>query len=158
MEAITELTTINYLSVLLGVLVIMFGVKEIIEIFTYFKKKFRIKTGIESDRETLEERISTLEKHDEWQYEEITKISNGVDEIKKQLLDKDIEDIRGTILDFGTNLSNGKKYNKEAFDRIIRLYAKYEKLLEQNHMVNGLIAETMKYIMEVYHEKLRTGF
>ena len=71
MNDIENLTKINYLLVILGFFAILFAIKEIIEIISYFKKKFRIKTGSEEDKETLEERISTLEEHDKWQYNEI---------------------------------------------------------------------------------------
>ena len=67
MGAIENLTQINYLIVILGVFAILFGAKEIIEVFSYFKKKLRIKTGIEEDKNTIEGRIKTLEKHDNWQ-------------------------------------------------------------------------------------------
>ena len=91
MNAIENLTQINYLLVILGFFAILFAIKEIIEIISYFKKKFRIKTGSEEDKETLEERISTLEKHDKWQYNEISKISKGIDDIKDTLLEDNIE-------------------------------------------------------------------
>ena len=85
MGAIEYATQINYILVILGFFAILFAIKEIIEIFSYFKKKFRIKTGADEDKETLEERIATLEKHDRWQYNEISKISKGIDDIKEQL-------------------------------------------------------------------------
>ena len=50
MGAIEKLTQIDYLLVILGLFAILFAVKEIIEIFNYFKKKFRIKTGIDEDK------------------------------------------------------------------------------------------------------------
>ena len=97
MEAIEQLTQIDYLILILGFFAILFALKEIIEIFSYFKNKFRIKTGVEVDKETLENRISTLEKHDRWQYNEISKISQGIDEIKDQLNERDIKDKAKTV-------------------------------------------------------------
>lgn len=97
MDAIENLTQINYLIVILGFFAILFACKEVIEIFSYFKSKFRIKTGSEEDKETLEERISTLEKHDKWQYNEISKISQGIDDIKTQLKERDIKDKAKTV-------------------------------------------------------------
>ena len=158
MESIAELTTINYLSILLGILVIMFGIKEIIEIFTYFKKKFRIKTGIEEDKETLEDRVTLLERHDKWQYNEISKISSGVDEIKKQLLNKDIDDYRYEILSFCTGLTNNQKYNKESFDHILQIHKKYHAILDTHGLTNGQVAASMEVIEEVYRDKLKNGF
>ena len=71
MGSIEKLTQIDYLLVILGFFAILFAAKEIIEIFSYFKKKLRLKTGIDEDKETIENRIKTLEKHDNWQYQEI---------------------------------------------------------------------------------------
>ena len=97
MNAITELTKINWAVFLLTLCTIAFAVKEIIEIISYFKRKLRIKTGYEEDKETLEDRIATLETHDKWQYNEISKISQGIDDIKKQLKERDKKDSAKTI-------------------------------------------------------------
>lgn len=148
---------INWVSVLISLFAIGFAVKEIIEIIVYFKNKFRIKTGIEEDKETLNERIVTLEKHDKWQYNEISKISQGIDDIKDTLLKDNIEKKRKSILDFCSSLSNNQKQNNEAFNDIFRTYAEYEQILKDNQMENGQAEESMKFIREKYQEKLRTG-
>ena len=97
MDSIQNLSRIDYSLIVFGFLAILFAIKEIIEIFAYFKKKFRIKTGADEDKETLEERIATLEKHDKWQYNEISKISKGIDDIKEQLKERDIKDKAKTV-------------------------------------------------------------
>ena len=97
MDSIQNLSRIDYSLIVFGFLAILFAIKEIIEIFAYFKKKFRIKTGADEDKETLEERIATLEKHDKWQYNEISKISQGIDDIKEQLKERDIKDKAKTV-------------------------------------------------------------
>ena len=157
MNAITELTKINWAVFLLTLCTIAFAAKEIIEIISYFKRKLRIKTGYEEDKETLEDRIATLEKHDKWQYNEISKISKGIDEIKDRLLNKEIEDMRKTILDFCAALSSGQKFNKESFDFIIKTDENYDRLLTRYGMENNVINESMKFIREKYQEKLRNG-
>ena len=157
MGTIENLTQVDYLLFVLWFFAILFGIKEIIEILSYFKKKFRIKTGYDEDKETLEERISTLEKHDKWQYNEITKISQGIDDIKDALLKDNIEKKRKSILDFCSSLSNNQKQNNEAFNDIFRTYAEYEKILKDNKLENGQAEESMKFIREKYQEKLRNG-
>lgn len=97
MGAIERLADIDYVLVILGFFAVLFAAKEIIEIFGYFKKKWRIKTGIEQDKETLESRIKTLEKHDNWQYQEIQKISKGIDDIKDNLVKKELKDKAKTV-------------------------------------------------------------
>ena len=157
MNAIENLTEINYLIVILGFFAILFAIKEIIEIISYFKKKFRIKTGYEEDKENLEERISTLEEHDKWQYNEISKISRGIDDIKDTLLKDNIEKKRKSILDFCSSLSNNQKQNNEAFNDIFRTYVEYEQILKDNKLENGQAEESMKFIREKYQEKLHNG-
>lgn len=157
MGAIEQLTQIDYLILILGFFAILFALKEIIEIFSYFKKKFRIKTGSEEDKESIESRISTLEKHDKWQYNEISKISQGIDEIKDTLLKDNIEKKRKSILDFCSSLSNNQKQNNEAFNDIFRTYADYEQILKDNKLENGQAEESMKFIREKYQERLRNG-
>ena len=157
METIENLTQVDYLLFVLWFFAILFGIKEIIEILSYFKKKFRIKTGYDEDKETLEDRISTLEKHDKWQYNEISKISQGIDDIKDALLKDNIEKKRKSILDFCSSLSNNQKQNNEAFNDIFRTYAEYEQILKDNKLENGQAEESMKFIREKYQEKLRNG-
>ena len=61
------------------------------------KKILRIKFGFEEDKKTIEDRITILEKHDNWQYNEISKISKGIDEIKSSLAQKEIKDKAKTV-------------------------------------------------------------
>ena len=97
MSAIENITKIDYVIWFLGFFSILFAIKEGIELFSYFKKKFRIKTGLDSDKETLESRIATLESHDKWQYKEISKISAGVDDIKESLIKRERQDKEKTV-------------------------------------------------------------
>lgn len=157
MNAIEKVAQIDYLLVILGLFAILFAVKEIIEIFLYFKKKFRIKTGSEEDKENIEKRIKTLETHDDWQYNELTKISKCVEEINSNFISKEIDDIRWELLDFCSALTGGRKYNREAFAHIFKTYEKYEKILSDNGMTNGYVEESMNAVREIYHEKLKNG-
>lgn len=106
MEAIEQLTKINYISFIVIFFAILFGIKEVIEIFNYFKKKFRLKTGIDEDKETLENRIKILESHDKWQYKEISKISKGIDDIKDRLDLSEKTNNHRIIVQYGAELYN----------------------------------------------------
>lgn len=146
MEAIEQLTKINYISFIIIFFAILFGIKEVIEIFNYFKKKFRLKTGIDEDKETLENRIKTLEAHDKWQYKEISKMSKGIDDIKYQLTEKERTDKERTV----ATLRN-------------QLYGLHAKFSERGYVDNsGLKTFTeLGKIYEaaggddIYHEKLK---
>ena len=146
MEAIKEITQINYLSLFLWIFAALSSVKEILEIASYFKKKFRIKTGFDETKETLEERIAVLEKHDKWQYGEISKISTGVEDIKNSLELKEKKDKAKTIATLRT-----------------QLYDLHEKFMSRGYVdKSGLktFLELGKIYEEaggndIYHEKLK---
>jgi uncharacterized coiled-coil protein SlyX len=144
---------INYLEVLLGLCVILIGIKYILELADWFKNKFGIKTKIDTKQEMLndrftkiEERLTTLESHDNWQYKEIGKISQGIDEIK----------------DIITNNNDEHKKSMVAMLRY-QLYTMHDE-----HMTRGYIdREGLKTFLElgdlyescggndIYHEKLK---
>ena len=146
MEAIEKLTQLNYILIFLGFFTILFGIKEIIEICLYFKKRFRIKFGREEDKEIIEDRILVLEKHDNWQYKEISKMSKGIDDIKCQLNEKERADKERTV----ATLRN-------------QLYGLHTKFSEKGYVDNsGLKTFTeLGKIYEaaggddIYHEKLK---
>ena len=157
MKYIETVLSQNYISVILAIFLFLFAAKEIIDLVSYFIKKGRIKTGFVQDKENVEKRLITLEEHDKWHNNEISKISKGIDDIKDTLLEDNIEKKRKSILDFCSSLSNEQKQNSEAFNDIFRTYADYEQILKDNGMENGQAEESMKFIREKYQEKLHNG-
>ena len=97
MEEIKALINLDFPTVILGVFIIILGVDKIIFLFGKIKKTFRIKFGFEEDKKTIEDRITTLEKHDNWQYKEISEMSKGIDDIKCQLTEKERADKERTV-------------------------------------------------------------
>lgn len=155
MDAIENLFSLDYPSIIMGVFIIILGIDKVIFLLTKVKKSLRIKFGYEEDKLTIEDRITTLEKHDNWQYKEITKMSKGIENIESELLDNNLERKRKYILDFCSSISNGQKQNKEAFNNVFKTYKNYEKLLSDHNMENGQAEESMKFISEKYQEYLR---
>ena len=84
-------------------------------------------------------------------------INRDIQKLTAMFLDKEIDDWRWKILDFSSALSNDRKYNRESFDHVIKIYGKYEKILEDNKMENGLVEESMKFIRKKYQEYLDRG-
>lgn len=150
MDEIVALFTLDYQSLLLGFLAILIGFQSVLKVKDWYITRYRIKTGTDTDKETIEERIGMLEKHDNWQYKEITKIVQGIEDIKRSQLDTNIDSMRWEILDFASALMGGRKYNRESFDHIYRIYEKYEKILEANEMTNGFVDDSMKIVSEYY--------
>ena len=74
------------------------------------------------------------------------------------LINKEIDDIRTTILDFSNAVMNGRDYNKEQYEHIIDLYDKYEKILDQNGMTNGRVTASMEFVLKNYQDLMDNGF
>ena len=84
-------------------------------------------------------------------------IEDKLDKLSDVILDKQIDDYRYEILDFSSTLSNGRMYNRESFNHIFNIYNKYEKILEENDMENGLVEESIEFIKDKFKEKLNNG-
>lgn len=84
-------------------------------------------------------------------------LTSSMDKLTQLFLNKEIEDIRWEILNFCTSLSNGKKYNREAYAHVFSAYERYEQILEENNLENGLIEGSMGFIKERYQEDLKNG-
>lgn len=85
-------------------------------------------------------------------------LQDAIGELKMLLINKEIDDIRTTILDFSNAVMNGRDYNKEQYEHIIDLYDKYEKILEQNGMTNGRVTASMEFVLKNYQDLMDNGF
>lgn len=82
------------------------------------------------------------------------KINNLTD----MFVDKEIDDYRWEIINFATNVSEGKPCNKDSFKHCLRTYEKYEALLERYGLENGEVEISMQVVNEAYKKKLLEGF
>lgn len=82
------------------------------------------------------------------------KINNLTD----MFVDKEIDDYRWEIINFATNVSEGKPCNRDSFKHCLRTYEKYEALLEKYGLENGEVEISMQVVNEAYKKKLLEGF
>ncbi len=168
MNEIIELTKIDYSYVFISIVTILLGVKIINSIFEWIIEK----TGIETkwslqkkEQESLliktSQALTELEKkhNNDMKRSDISdnELRSNIQNLTNLFIDKIIDDWRWEILDFASALSNGRIYNREAFDHIIKIYHKYEEVLKERGLENGLIDESMKFVMEKYREYLEKG-
>lgn len=168
MDAIQELLKINFIYVLTSVIAILIGIKFLMSLFEWVIEKLGLENKwIRRKREEHEllvktsQNLSDLQKQHtlDMQYSNRRddEINKDIQKLTDMFLDKEIDDWRWKILDFSSALSNGRKYNRESFDHIIKIYKKYEKILKENQMENGLVDESMKFIKKKYQECLDQG-
>ncbi len=168
MDAITELTILDFSSTFISVFIILIGIKAIVSLFEWFVEKLGLETKwMKRKREDHELLIKTSQNLLELQNrhnDDMCKsdrhdaeIQKDLKELKSLFLSKEIDDIRWEILDFSSAIVNKRKYNREAYNHIFRQYEKYEKVLKENNMENGLVEESIKVIKEIYHDGLKNG-
>lgn len=118
-------------------------------------------TESEKDRKALHEEMKRYSENrikDREQSMQIQReLTSSMDKLAVMFLDKEIDDMRWEILNFCTSLSNGKKYNRESYAHVFSVYEKYERILEENNMENGLVEDSMAFIRERYQEDLKNG-
>lgn len=162
MGDINELINIDVVSVCLSLFLIAFGVKQVIEIIMYFKNKFKIRTVIGENKEleenrlkSIEDRIETLERHDKWQYEEITKISKGVSDINKSLSDmrKEIDEtemakLKDSIVTYYKKYKELGEWTELESEAFWDLFARYE-AHGGNGYVHSVIEPVMRELKEI---------
>lgn len=168
MEHVAELLKLDYTFVVMGLFLIMSGIIAMYTIIGKFSEI--IKRPVSWVRKKNEDHDMLL-KHEgeikaltEKHKTDTEKINGEETEIKKEItkltnmfLDKQIDDMRYEILDFASSLSSGRKHNRESFDHILRIYQKYEDILKENKMENGLVEESISFIKERYKSDLNNG-
>lgn len=95
--------------------------------------------------------------------ESIKQLKETLTEIKQALKDNTklteemfIQSSRDRIIDFATKTSNESvMVSREEFNRIFKVYSKYEKYLEDHDMTNGEVDINYQIIKESYEQRLR---
>lgn len=168
MATIEELFKINLASLSISILTILFALKAVVTILEWTLEKAGLETKwmrAKREEHTLliqtSENLSVLQKeyldgfaHSDEKDEELRK---DIQKLTSLFVEKEIDDLRWKILDACSALSNGRRYNREMFDHIIRMYDKYEKILEEHDMENGLIEESIKFVRQKYRKYLENG-
>ena len=81
-----------------------------------------------------------------------------INNLTNMFVDKEIDDYRWEIINFATNVSEGKPCNKDSFKHCLRTYEKYEALLEKYGLEYGEVEISMQVVNEAYKKKLLEGF
>lgn len=169
MEAITELTEINFTALFLSVFAMLLGIKAMISALEWTAEKLGLET--KWTRKRREERallvqtsqnLSALQKKQEADIKKSDRrdeeICSDIKKLTRMFVDKQIDDMRWEINNFATIVSEGRPCNKDSFTHCIHTYEKYEKILKENGLENGEVEISMDLIQEVYRQKLKEGF
>ena len=150
MGDVKALFEIDFVSFLISLFIIISAIVTIATLITKFTQVIGKPLGWIKKPDKNKEEIDKMKKR-------LDHLESAVDTANEMLLDMHIDDYRWKILDFASGLSRGHKYNQEAFNHIFRIYEKYEKILKENGLENGLVDESMAYIRHRYGEILQQG-
>ena len=153
-------------AVVVAIYTLVKKIQEITGFETKSMKKRRImeetietlKTDIEkmgNDRESLQKQMAD---YSEEMHEMRKELLDALKDMRREILAEKIDNIRWTIIDFSNSLRSGRTYDLEAYNHIVDIDSKYEKLLEENGMENGRVTMAMKLVKEKYETGLRDGF
>ena len=81
-----------------------------------------------------------------------------INDLTNMFVDKEVDDYRWEIINFATQVSEGRPCNKDSFKHCLRTYEKYEALLEKHGLENGEVEISMQVVNEAYKKKLLEGF
>ena len=95
---------------------------------------------------------SKLESYDK----SMDEINEKLDKNNRDTLAILIENNRSTIIEFASRVSDkDKPVTREQFNRIFKLYQSYEKIIEENGMINGEVDIAIQIIKEAYEGHIR---
>lgn len=182
-ENVEVVRSFDWWTVVIGVLIAIGIVMLCVKIKDFVVSTFGITTKSALAKQAQEERIKDLNNqiidlqkevqqfkdnriHDRDQSFDIQKqltdsqtlLQNSVENLRKILVNKEINDMRWEILDFSNAVMNGRVYNKEIYDHIFDTYTEYERVLEENGLENGKVDSSMQFVRNKYLELMEKGF
>lgn len=169
MNEIVKLTEIDFYYVLVSVFAVLIGAKASVTLLEWVIDKLGLETRRMRQRReehtlltrTSQNLIALQEQHEkdvERSDKRDEEIAGDIKKLTRMFVDKEIDDMRWEINNFATNVSEGKRCNKDSFTHCIRIYEKYEKILRENGLENGEVEISMELINDAYKQKLKDGF
>jgi predicted transcriptional regulator len=87
--------------------------------------------------------------------EEFKKLSTLVDKVNQTVVDIQIDNKRSQIIDFASMVSDDNvPVTREQFNRILKMYDDYERIIEENGMTNGEIEIAHSIIVKSYKKHM----
>lgn len=111
----------------------------------------------EENERAIQTRMDTLEVNTAKQQETLDKltvaidnISHVIDEMKKEDLESWIDKVRWNIMTSAQRLRSGQKLSNEQYRVIFENYQKYERIIRENGITNGVVDASIAVIRQHY--------
>lgn len=87
----------------------------------------------------------------------IRELGEKLDKNNQDTLSLLIDSKRNTIINFASKcIDNKSPATREEFNRVLRLYNEYEKIIEENGLTNGEVDIAVRIIKESYENRMKT--
>lgn len=104
----------------------------------------------------VNDRAVTYDAFNKEMSEKFAAVTEALKENTKTTEELFIQNSRDRIIDFATKVENqNTMVSREEFNRIFKLYGKYEKFLHERELTNGEVDINYQIIKEAYEEHLR---
>ena len=169
MDIMTDFFRLDFPALFLSVFIVFAGIKTVVSLLEWLFQKagleFKWMQKKREDHELLIHTIHSLnilqEKHEDAVLQSIShdgSIREDLEKLTAMFIDKSVDDMRWEIINFAAKISEGKPCNKESYKHCLHIYEKYEKLIDENGLMNGEVELSMEIIHQSYKEKLKNGF
>lgn len=81
-------------------------------------------------------------------------IRKDIADLRKDVDEQRMSNIRSLVLDFSNSCLNGKKHTKEEFDHVIEENKTYEELVKRYDIKNEVYKEAYAYIKRIYRKRM----
>ena len=115
------------------------------------------KVSIEREKR-LNDRIDAMVASDASRDHMMGKIDTDLKKLTDMFVQKEVSDYRWHIINFATNIADGKECTREAYNYCFQIHDKYLEVLEANGLENGQVELSMEVVNESYKERLKNGF
>ena len=162
-------------EMILYLMAALLAFQAIVKLVDWFREKWGFVTKAEMHEKQQQESIDCMKKdinqikHDQENYQKEVrafqeetvdmrkKVINALDELKEEMTDSSIVQLRHNILDF-SNAIHHRNYSREQYDFILDNISTYEALIEKTGRKNGKVDAAAKYIRSRYDEYMINGF
>jgi len=90
-------------------------------------------------------------------HENLKLLEVKVERIRQDTEDRALTDMRWHILNFARSCRNGETHTSEQWQHVIAQARKYEKMVEDRDLDNGVIQENTRFIREIYNQLAKEG-
>ena len=109
-----------------------------------------IKTQLDEHIKAEEKRIQQLSSADAEIKKTISDLNKAMNDLTHMFVDKQISDMRFTILDVASSITLDRKYSTEQLAYVLKIYDDYVRILHERNLTNGHVDMSIEIIRDEY--------